>query len=567
MPADAITYQYLSKELDNTLSGGIIAKIAMPYPDEVVLSVRNDGETFQLLLSAAAACPRVHLTEEKYVSPMHAPAFLMHLRKHIGSAKILKIDTQPYERVLRIYLSARNELGVLETKTLYAEMMGRYSNLILVNAAGRISDCVKKVTADISSKRTVLPGLQYLPAPPQDKPDISSPEVLRKRLAAFSGGKISSYIIKNLSGLSPATVNECVFRAMGKEDAPALTAAETDAIVAALTRFYDFADARPCVLTSDGLPVDFGIRPYLTIGNGYTSCATLSAAMEQYYAALDKKNRFDAGAHAVAMKVKSALRRAENRLAEFTDTREQSADHERDRLFGELITANIYRLKKNMNEFVTENYYTGEQETIRLDPALTPQMNAQKYFKRAGKKKKAFEMAGDAIRESRETIDYLQSVLESLREGTEASDLDDIREELVRTGILRAPLKKSKKKFETSRPKACAIGGFTVRVGKNNLQNDALTRAARPDDIWMHAQKIHGSHTVITTEGRDVPDTVIARAAEICAFYSAARLSENVPIDYTRIKHVSKPSGARPGMVIYTDQKTVYVKPRDIDSI
>lgn len=567
MPADAITYQYLSKELDNTLSGGIIAKIAMPYPDEVILTVRNDGKTFQLLLSAAAACPRVHLTEEKYVSPLHAPAFLMHLRKHIGSAKILKIDTQPYERVLRLYLSGRNELGISETKTLYAEMMGRYSNLILVNADGRISDCVKKVTADISSKRTVLPGLQYLPAPPQDKSDISQPDLLRKRLAAFPGGKISSYIIKNLSGLSPATVNECVFRAIGKEEAPALTAAESGSIVAALIRFYDFADARPCVLTADGLPIDFGIRPYLTIGNGNTVCATLSAAMERYYVALDKKNRFDAGAHAVATTVKSALRRAENRLAEFTETREQSADYEHERLYGELITANIYRLKKNMTEFTADNYYTGGQETVRLDPALTPQLNAQKYYKRASKKKKAYEMAGDAIREAAETIDYLQSVLESLREGTEASELDDIREELTRAGILRVPLKKNKKRFEASRPKTYMIDGFTVRVGKNNLQNDALTRSARPDDIWLHAQKIHGSHTVITTDGQDVPDEVILRAAEICAFYSAARLSENVPIDYTRIRHVSKPSGARPGMVIYTDQKTVYVKPRDMESV
>ena len=568
MPADALTYEYLSKELDSALSGGVIAKISMPYPDEIVLAVRNAGRTHQLLLSASPACPRVHLTEARYTGLPAAPAFLMHLRKHIGSARILGFDAVPFERVLRVRLSSRNELGDEETKTLYAEIMGKYSNLILVNGDGRVSDSIRRVTPDLSSKRQILPGLVYSPAPPQaGKTDISRPALIAEHLAAFPGGRVAPYIIRRLSGLSPATVNECVYRALGRESADALDKAQIDAIVRQLQAFYDFSSAEPCVMTSDGVPVDFCVRPYLTEGDGSVRCATLSEAMERYYYALDRKNRFDAQAHALVTAVKAALKRAENRLDESALTRERSADYEHEQRLGEFITANIYRLKKNMTAFTADNYYTGETVSIPLDPALSPQMNAQRYYKRAAKKKKAFTLAETQMREAAAAADYLRSVLAEIANGSDPADLIGIRAELVAAGIVRAPAKAAGKKPTPGTPMTFKAGGFTVRVGRNNLQNDALTRAARPDDIWLHTQKIHGSHTVIAAEGRAVPDEVIRRAAEICAFHSAARQSDNVPVDYTFAKYVHKPAGARPGMVVYTDQRTVYVKPQEGDTV
>ena len=567
MPADALTYEYLSKELDSLFAGGVVSKITMPYRDEIILAIRNGGQTGSLLLSASPACPRAHVTERKFVNPVTAPAFLMHLRKHIGSAKVISIDTVPYERVLRLKLRSRNELGDEEDKILYAEIMGKYSNIILVNGDGKISDCIRKITPDISSKRQLLPGLSYLPAPPQtEKKDISHPDFIARQLMNFPGGRIAPFIIKFLCGLSPVTVNECVYRAIGRESSDRLTEEQSGKIVAAIAGFYDFSDARPCVMISDGNAVDFCIRPYMTVGNGFEELPSLSQAMERYYDALDRKNRYQAQAHAVEAAVKAAIKKTEKRLDEFTSSAERAADYADDSLYGELITANIYRIGKNAAQFDAENYYTGETVRIPLDPALSPQANAQRYYKRASKKKKTVAQARERITEALADAEYLKSVLTEVENGEDPAEIDGIRAELASAGFIRARNDGKKAKPTASSPITFTIGGFTVRTGKNNLQNDALTRASKPDDIWLHTQKIHGSHTLISSGGREVPPEVIRRAAQVCAYFSAARNSENVPVDYTKAKHVSKPSGARPGMVVYTDQKTVYVKPSAPDA-
>lgn len=560
MPADALTYAYLATQLDATLKGGVVSKISMPYKDEIILSVRRDRETFHLLLSASPSAARMHLTEHLPENPQTAPAFLMHLRKHIGGAKVVGVEAVPYERIVAVRLLSRSELGDLEEKRLIAEIMGKYSNIILVTGRGTVSDSIKHITGDISGKRIVLPGVRYETAPPQDKTDIRDTAALISHLQAFTGGKIAPHIIKRLSGLAPATVNEAVLRAVGTESADRLDAKQIDAIVRALQALYDFAKAAPCLMLRDGVPFDFCLSPYLSYHGQAVPYASLSQAMDTLYYSAAQKTRFDERARTLYTAVKTALAHAQNKAAKLLSTKQSAADFDDDRICGELLTANLYRVKPGMTELTVDNYYTGDMSILALDARLSPADNAQRYYKRYAKKKRAHELSGAQYTETQNTVEYLSSLLASFALCSTVAELDQIRNEMETAGLVKAPRGK-KVVSAPAAPLTFSVDGFTVSVGKNNLQNDALVRASRPDDLWLHTQKIHGSHVVIANGSR-APESVVLRAAEVCAYYSKARESENVPVDYTLVRYVSKPKGAPPGKVIYVNQKTVYVTPR-----
>lgn len=561
MPNDALTYSLISRELNDRLTGGAVNKLSMPYKDEIILTVRKDGAISHLLISASPSGARMHLTAHVPENPMTAPAFLMHLRKHIGGARITGVEQTPYERIVSVRLLARNELGDLTEKRLVAEIMGKYSNIILVGADGTVSDSIKHITGDISGKRIVLPGVRYENAPPQAKTDIRDEQTLRSHLTAFNGGKTANYILKQLSGLAPVSINEAVVRAVGAEFADRLDNRRIEAILRELKALYDFDGAAPCVMTREGNAVDYCVQPYRSYHAETVPYPSLNEAADAYYFDIDRKSRFDEKARMLYAAVKTALAHAETKLANFKEKRAEAEDFEQDRIKGELVTANIYRLKNGAASFTADNYYTGGVCEIALDPAFSPAENAQRYYRRYAKKKKTFSMTESQIAETAERADYLESLSAAFKLCSLPEELEEIRVEMENAGILKSK-KTSKKKTEPSKPIEVTLDGFTVRIGKNNLQNDLLCRSARPDDIWMHTQKIHGSHTVVTTDGREVPDATLRKAAGFCAYYSKARDSENVPVDYTLMRFVSKPRGAAPGKVIYAEQKTLYVTPQ-----
>lgn len=564
MPSDALHYSFMAKELDERLRDGKIEKITMPEKDEIILTVRSRGENSNLLISAAASSARCHLTSRKKENPVAAPSFLMHLRKHIGGAKIIGISAEPFERVLKIKLATRNEMSDVEYKTLAVEIMGKYSNIILVGSDGKISDCIKKVGADLSSKRQVLPALKYLPAPAQDRVALTDSDAVQALLCSFGGGNLPDYIIRNMKGLAPVSAQEAVFAALGRTDCEKLSADEVQSVQNALAQLYRFDNVMPCIRKTDGADADFYIRPYKAFGGEYAFFPTLSAAMDEYFYDKDKAIRFGEKSHRLSAILKNAISRTEKKLAGFIEKTESCRDADRDRLYGELILANIYRIKQGMSEFTAEDWNDGGKLiTVPLAKEKTPQANAQQYFKRYAKKKKTIEQTMPLCEKAKADLDYFDTVLISFSLCRENSEIDDLTEELERAGLLKPKQtkKKAKAKRIPSMPMTFSFEGFTIRVGKNNIQNDTLTKNAKADDIWLHTKSIHGSHTLISAEGRTVPDSVILYAASLAAKFSKASASQNVPVDYTFVKYVNKPSGAPVGKVIYTHQKTVYVNP------
>lgn len=559
MPADALTYAYLAQELNATLSGGVVSKISMPFKDEIIVTVRNDAKPYNLLVSASPAAARMYLTEHVPENPAVAPAFLMHLRRHIGGAKVIGVEAVPYERIVIVKLLSRSELGDTEEKKLIAEIMGKYSNIILVNANGTVSDSIKHITGDVSGKRIVLPGVRYESAPPQDKADIRFTDELKRHLEAFGGGKIANHLLKRLSGLSPATVNEAVLRSIGATTADRLDGRQIESLLDCIASMYDFSQAKPYLMRVDGKPFDFTVSPYLSYDGEAVPYPNLSAAMDDLYYTASVKTRFDERARTLLSVVKTALSHAQHKADNLLSARDAAADFEDDRIKGELLIANIYRVKPRQTEITLDNYYTGQPVTVALDPRLSAADNAQRYYKRYSKKKRTFTLSGEQYAQTVETVDYLSSLVESFALCSTMAELNEIRAEMEASGIVKPT--KVKKKSPPAEKTTLSIEGYTVTVGKNNLQNDALVRASASDDLWLHTQKIHGSHVVVAN-GNRAPDSVVRRAAEICAYYSKARDSENVPVDYTLIKYVNKPKGAPPGKVVYTNQHTVYVTPK-----
>lgn len=563
MPSDALHYSYLAEELDALLSDGKIEKISMPEKDEIVLGIRARGKNFSLLVSACPSAARCHITESKKENPTVAPSFLMHLRKHIGGAKIIGISAVPFERVLKIEMLTRNEMADEEHKTLIAEIMGKYSNIILVSKNGIISDCIKKVGADTSSKRQVLPSLRYEYPPEQEKIAPTSTELAIVELKNFTGGDLASYAIKKFKGLAPVSAQEAIFSAIGKLDSPPLSDETARLVASKLKSLYECNNLRPCIRKSDGYNADFYFRPYSLFDGEYVFFDSLNQAVDVYFKDKDKQNRFNEKSRHLFTLLKNAIVRTEKKLEGFLEKSESCKNSELDKLFGELLLANIYKIKQGMTSITVENWYDDNKPvTVALDKDKSPQANAQTYFKKYSKKKKTTEQLVPLIEQARAQIDYYDSVLLSFSLCKENSEIDDLTDELEKAGLVKKRQKKAAKiKRQPSQPICVQIDGFTVKIGKNNMQNDAVTRCAKSDDIWLHTKAIHGSHVVISANGKTVPDAVIKKAAELAARYSKAAQSQNVPVDYTLAKYVSKPSGSPPGKVIYTHQSTIFVNP------
>lgn len=560
MPADSLHIKQIAIELNELLRGGRIDKLTMPEPDEIILHIHAKAN-HTVVMSANPSLPRVHITKNAPKNnPLTAPAFLMHLRKHIGGASITEVTAHDGERILMFALKARNELGYEEKKTLICEIMGKYANIILTNADGKISECIKHISPASSEKRPVLPGLTYSFPPPQNKINIFDGSALKSVLSSFDGGNAGGYILANAAGLAPATVNAITAAALGGLFFNELTTEQTEKLADAFNQTRILKNAKPCVRKESGVKSDFWIKPFEQDGK-YEFFNSLNEAMDAHFFALDRDRRLSEKARIPKTTVKNAIARTEKKLKLFRERKAEASDAETDRLNGELITANIYRLKQGMSSFEAENYYEEPPQkiTVKLDSSKSPQYNAQAYFKKYAKKKKTLSIVEEQIAEAVADLEYFNSIYDSFS-FTDAEGLEEITAELYAANLLHEPKGKRKKEKLLSGGEI-VFEGCTIRWGKTNYQNDRLTKAARASDTWLHTQKIHGSHVIVS--GENVSERVLVRAAQIAAYYSKARLGENVPVDYTLKKYVSKPKGSPPGKVVYTDYKTLFVTPQD----
>lgn len=572
MAFDGILITCLAKELNSLLNGGRIDKIYMPDRDSIVMGIRSLGKNYKLFLSSNPSMPRISLTEQAREYPQNPPMFCMLLRKHLTGGRLLSVSQPGMERIVRLEFETKNELGDTAIKKLVVELMGRHSNIIFLNEEDKVLDCTRLVDASVSTVRTVLPGITYQPPPPQEK--ISPFEVDEKTvtdviLSCPPEQKIDKFILEKFAGLSPMLAREPVYRATGNTEIFAGELTE-ELLVAVAKKLWEIilqvknGDFTPgLVLDESKNPFDFeaiGISQHR-----FKLVESVAEILDEFYLSRELKGRMSQQSGDIMKIVTNLIERCARKAAILQGDIKNAEKKDRYRLYGDIITANIYKIKKGDRQLVTENFYSEkcEEITVPLDSELAPSENAQKYFGRYNKLKNTEIYAAEQLEKTMTDIEYLKSVQMSLEHCENIKQLSEIKSELASEGYLKRGKTGSKQKEKPSSPdKYISSDGFEILVGKNNKQNDYLTlKLASNSDIWFHTKNIPGSHTVIVAGGKSVPDTTMTEAAMLAAYYSKARGSSNVAVDYTQIRNVKKPAGAKAGMVIYVDYKTAYVTP------
>ena len=559
MAFDGITIANIVSELRQTLTGGRIYKIAQPENDELLLTVKNNGSQYRLLLSADASLPLVYLTHGNKPSPMTAPGFCMLLRKHLQNARILEVSQPGLERIIRLELEHLNELGDLCRKKLIIEVMGKHSNIIFCDSKDMIIDSIKHISGMVSSVREVLPGRDYFIPQTQNKWDplqltyVNFCDHMRTKPMAVYKALYTSY-----TGLSPIMAQEICYRSGMDADLPANVLEDTvlQSLYDTLTDILQHIKTdtfTPSIIYNGQEPIEFAALP-LTLYADKTSRTydSISAVLEQYYAERSMVTRIRQKSVDLRKIVQTALERNVKKydlqLKQMQDTEKK----DKYKVYGELINTYGYNITPDSKSMEALNYYTNEMITIPLDPTLTPQENAQKYFEKYGKLKRTYEALSELTVQVKEEIEHLESILAALDIAMQEEDLVQIKEELIESGYIRRKGGAKKAKI-TSRPfHYISSDGFHMYVGKNNFQNDELTfRFATGNDWWFHAKKKAGSHVIVKTEGQELPDRTFEEAARLAAYYSKGREQAKVEIDYIQKKHVKKPAGSKPGFVVY----------------
>ena len=570
MSMDGLSLYSAMNELNKRLAGGKIDKIQQTDKEELLLMVRSLGQTYRLLINASAADNRVQLTELKKQAPSEAPMFCMLLRKRIAGGKIVRFEQERLDRVLKISIETYNDLGDLSVFALYCELMGKHSNIILVNEKGVIVDAIKHVGLGMSSVRFVMPGLEYSAPPAQDKQDPSKASADDFSMAmCMVGMSIAKALSNAFFGLSPAVAAQLVARYTDKTECTQLSEAEREELAERLAAFYaDMAQGKEkASAVLDALGETEAVYPFAISGSGIKLYDSIGEALDSLYINSDRREwakRHGASARKV---LQNNIERCEKKLALYADALNSEEQMEKCRLYGELLTANLHSLKSGTDTAAVDNYYADpvERIAIPLDRQLTPGENAQRYYKKYQKLKAARDMAIVQREQTLSELNYVEGQLDNLTKCTAENELSELIEELKDQGyIKRDKGGKKKMKLAASKPMHFVSStGADIYVGKNNRQNDELTlRFASPNDIWMHAKNIPGSHVIV--KGASEQDTAtMTEAALLAAYYSRARGSENVAVDYTPRKYVKKPAGAKPGMVIYTTNKTAYVTPSE----
>ncbi len=580
MALDGIAAANIVYELNDRLLGGRIDKVYQPLGDEIIFTVRSIGSNYKVLASANSSHPRIHLTKLSKDNPMSPPLFCMVLRKYIAGGKIIRITQPDFERIIILEIESMNELGDMTAKKLIVEIMGKHSNIILTDENDKILDAIKRVSHEKSSVREVLPGKTYVFPPSQNKknPLTADREQFLFLLHQQEGMKLQEFIYKNYTGISPIMASEICFKA---EADPSAACAQVDELTEQKL-FSAFSEIMQKTAENAFAPeiiyhpktnkiLDFSVLEMSQFkAFKKVSYPSVSELLEAFYSEKDNAYHIQQKSHDMRRIILSNIERCVKKKDIQGKTLQDTAGKELWKLKGELITANIYGIPKNATSFSAVNFYEENlpEIEIALDPTKTPSANAQKYFNKYNKAKRTLAALEIQTKQNEEELNYLESILNALENAKETGDLEEIKTELTEAGFIK---KRFSKKGKQQKPKKAkpmhytSSDGFDIYVGKSNLQNDELTlHFADSKDIWLHTKDIPGSHVIICTNGTGtVPDSTLLDAANLAAFYSKGKTGSNVPVDYTLRKNVKKPSGAKPGMVIYEQNKTLYITPSE----
>lgn len=582
MALDGFVISNMIYELKEKLIGGRINKIAQPEKDELILTIKAK-ETYRLFCSAGAGLPLIYLTKDNKSNPLVAPNFCMLLRKHLNSARIVDITQPGLERIVNIKIEHLNEMGDLCEKTLVIELMGKHSNIIFIDDNNMVIDSIKRVSGFISSVREVLPGRTYFIPHTQDKLDpthLKDEEFIS--MVSQKPMTISKAIYTSLTGFSPLLANEACYRASIDASKPANTLSEIELLHLNGTihrMLSDLAEHNftPNIVYDGKTPVEFSCLP-LTVYSDLEALnySSISEVLEQYYASKNQITRIRQKSADLRKIVQNAIERSSKKYDLQMKQLKDTESRDKYKVYGELITTYGYGLEPGAKVLNCLNYYTNEEITIPLNELLTPMENAKRYFEKYNKLKRTFEHLSELSVETKEELDHLESIRTSLDIALLEEDLVELKEELMDYGYMKRKFKvknpnqkKAPKKVKiTSKPfHYLSSDGFHIYVGKNNFQNDELTfNFAVGNDWWFHAKKIPGSHVIVKTNGEELPDRTFEEAGRLAAYYSSAKDSEKVEIDYTEKKNVKKPSGGKPGFVVYYTNYSLMAHP-DISDI
>ena len=559
MPLDSVTVSALAAELRPRLEGAKIDKVQQPERDTLLLTVRAPGGNARLLVCGGVGNARVHITDASFENPQQPPMFCMLLRKHLVGARISALVQPERERIMIFELDAYDEMGAPVKKRLAVEMIGRGTNIILIDGDGRIIDCLRRVDSEMSPLRQVLPGLMYRLPLNQTKPDffaLTAEERTRLWLETDPQRPADKRLMDAFSCLSPLIARELVCRCRGGlESMPEAMDALADSVAA--------GEFTPFMLLSDGRPKDFSFMRITQYGVELEGeeYPDFSSLLDAFYTRRGKADEMKRRTASLRKTVKNAHERVVRKLALQTEELKKTAGRDEKRRWADLITANLYRMKPGERSLVTQDFYDEAlpDVTIPLNALKTPQQNAAAYYKEYNKAKTAEKYLTELIAAAKRDEAYLASVLDEIDRAKSESDIAEIRRELVETGYVKRQKNAPRERVRASAPlRYVSSSGLEILVGRSNAQNDQLTmKTAHNGDIWLHVQKIHGSHVIIRCFGEPVDDETLAEAASLATYHSQAAEGAKVPVDYTRVKFVKKPAGALPGMVIYTNQTTL----------
>lgn len=575
MALDGAFLRHIKKELEESLLGFRVEKIYQPSKDEIVLAMRGQGGAQKLFMSAKADSPRVHLTNYAPENPQTPPMLCMLLRKRLTGARLRAIRQPQLERLLTFDFDATNELGDRVGLTLTIEIMGKYSNVILVDDTGTIVDALKRVDATMSSQRLILPGLPYQLPPAQNKPcvlDTPVEDVIKRLDCLDRDMALHKALLQNIQGVSPIVCRELEHLTGRGMDlsVKTMTIEQKQRLSFFLNRTADVirntSGAPHMVCELKGKPLDFSFTDVVQYGTAaqVRRLERFSELLDSFYFERDRADRMKNKAHDLLKLLANAAERLSRKINTQQAELQRCTNREPLRVCGDLIQANLYRIEKGAAFTDLENFYEENSPVLRikLNPALSASQNAQKYYKEYRKAKTAEQVLGVQIEKAQEELAYIDTVFDALSRAQTERELSEIRQELQEQGYVKKARGKLKPPAALPPLTFTSSEGFTILVGRNNRQNDKLTlKTANNNDIWFHTKNIPGSHTVIVTHGNTPGEETILQAARLAAYHSRAKDSAQVPVDYTQIRYVSKPQGAKPGMVIYKNNKTLYVTP------
>ena len=573
MAFDGVMLHYVKEEIKEIADEARVSQIHQPNREELVISIRTRDGNKKLLLSSRANSPRVCFTEKAPENPATPPMLCMLLRKRLSGAKLVDVRQPGLERILFLDFIGVNELGDKVLLTLCVEIMGKYSNIILIDGEGIIVDALKRVDLTMSSQRLVLPNIKYELPPKQEKLCIlecDSSEIVDKALNTPSEMKLSKAILSAMQGISPIIARELEYKT-GADSNREMTAVDKMVLNTRIDELKNYIinkESAPTMLINpDGKPFDIAFTDIMQYGEmaGKKRFSSFSKMLDSFYYERDKAERMKVKSQDLLKLCSNIQDKLTRKIAVQEKELKDSLNRDELRKKGDLLQANIYRITRGQTFIEVEDYYNNDEKIkIGLSPLMTPSQNIQKYYKDYRRAKTREEMLTVQIEKAKEELIYISAVQESLLRAESERELAEIRQELTEQGYIKNR-KDSKKQMKLLPPKEYkSSDGFTIFVGRNNRQNDMLTlKTASKYDMWLHTKNIPGSHVIIVNDGKEITDIAIMEAASLAAYNSKAKESSNVPVDYTIVKNVSKPGGAKPGMVIYVKNKTVYVTPKE----